>query len=188
MTVYHPDQLIPMVTAAQAGTKEPKVVVRGRTYSLAEAERADLVQVIELGGAVKIVATGGSDGRVELPAGGTAVVRDLGDKGAGAERRYVGAGAIALGGSGAVTGKGGKALKPAAKDDKPPKTTATWRGGKLVLKAKDASKVAATFVVVGGKQRAYRKPLKLTAKQRRSATYGSVDIWGNVEKARRLKR
>lgn len=188
VTVYHPDQLIPMITASQAGAKAPKVVVRGRAYSLAEAEKADLVQVIELGGAVKIVAKGGRDVRVELPAGGTAVVRDLGDKGAGAEKRYAGATAIALGGSGVVTGKGGKALKPAAKDDKPPKTTATWRGGKLVLKAKDASKVAATFVVVGGKQRAYRKPLKLTAKQRKSVTYGSVDIWGNVEKERRLKR
>lgn len=187
VTVYHPDQLIPMVTAAQAGAKAPKIVSAGRTYSLAEAEQAELVQVIEFGGSVKVVAHGGSDVRMELPSGSTAVVRDFTDKGASAERRYSGATSIALGGSGAVTGKSGKALKPAAKDKQPPKTTARLRGGKLVLKAKDASKVAATFVVIGGSKRAYKQPLKLTAKQLKKATYGSVDVWGNVEKPRRIR-
>lgn len=188
LTVYGLLHLIPMAGAAQAGgAKAPKIVSGGRTYSLDAAEKAGLVQVIEFGGAAKIVAKGGSDVRVELPTGATAAVRDLTDKGAGPEKHYRGATTVALGGSGAVTGKGGKALKPVAKDKQAPVTKATWRRGKLVLKAKDASKVVATFVVVDAKQRAYKKPLKLTAKQRKTATYGSVDVWGNAEKARPIR-
>jgi hypothetical protein len=116
-------------------------------------------------------------------------VRELSDRGAGAERRFVltGATTVHLGGSGAVTDRSGKALKAAARDSAAPVTRASWRGGRLVLKARDRSRVAATFVTVGGKRRPYSKPLRLTAKQRRSVTYGSVDVWGNAEKPRRLR-
>ena len=101
--------------------------------------------------------------------GGTAaIVRELSDRGAGAPKHYVGA-------------------KPVAKDTKAPVTKASWRRGKLVLKAKDASKVAATFVVIGGKPRVYKRPLKLSAKQRKGAKYGSVDVWGNAERERPIR-
>lgn len=184
VTVYHPGDLTPMANASQAGKAQPKVVAGGRTYTLDEAEKAELVQVVRLGGSTKVV---GRDVRLELPGGSTAAVRDVSSKGATAAKHYAGVTSIALGGSGAVTGKGGKAVKPSAKDTKAPVTTARWRGSKLTLRARDASKVAATFVVVGGKKRTYRKPLKLTAKQRKTATYGSVDIWGNAEKARPIR-
>ena len=188
LTVYYPDQLTQMAKAAQASKAQPKVVVDGRAMSLRDAEGAGHVQVITFGGSVKIVAQGGSDVRVDLPAGGTAAVRALSERGASAEQRFAitGASSVALGGSGAVT-RGGKALKPVTKDKQPPVTKATVRGRKLVLKARDASRVAATFVTVGGKQRVYTKPLRLTAKQLKKATYGSIDIWGNAEKARPIR-
>ncbi|MDA0167842.1 alpha/beta fold hydrolase [Solirubrobacter taibaiensis] len=165
LTVYYPDDLTPVVRASQAKA-QPRVIVEGRAMSVDDAERAGHVQVIAFGGETKIVASG--DVRVELPKGTAGVVRELSDRGASAPKHYVG-------------------TKPVAKDTKAPVTTAKWRGGKLVLKAKDASKVAATFVVIGGKQRVYKRPLKLSAKQRKGAKYGSVDVWGNAERERPIR-
>ena len=64
------------------------------------------------------------------------------------------------------------------------------RGGKLrlTLKARDASKVAATYVTVGAKRTTYRKPLVVTAKRLAKLRYGSVDLWGNAEAARKAPR
>jgi hypothetical protein len=164
VTVYHPDQLTPIAGAAQARA-QARVLVGGRSFTLEEAERAGHVEVIVFGGATKIVAAG--DVRVELPKGTAGVVRELSERGAGAPKHYVGG-------------------RRVAKDTKAPVMKASWRRGKLVLEATDASKVAATFVVIGGKQRVYRRPLKLTAKQRTGAKYGSVDVWGNAERVRRI--
>ena len=194
LTTYARD--LSELAGASAGPRQPQVISGGRTYSLAEAERAKLVQVVTYGGATTIVAMAGADIRVQLPAGTTAKVRDLTEKGAGKPRSYGPfggtGGAVALGGSGAVTA-GGKAVKPAKADTRAPKTTARVKrlaGGKvrLALKARDASKVAATYVTAGGKRTAYRKPLVLPAKRLAKLRYGSVDVWGNAEAARKAPR
>jgi len=154
-TVYHPDSLSTLALPAQAG--EPRVIAGGRSYTLKDAEAAGVVQVLTLGSETKIV--GPPDVRVEAPRGTAMAVRTLSDKGAGPEQRYL----------------DGKRVQ---KDTKPPKTTAKWRGGKLVLHAKGAK---ATFVVVKGKPRRYSKPLKV----KRGTQFFSVDAWGNAEKPRR---
>ena len=59
---------------------------------------------------------------------------------------------------------------------------------RLVLKARDASRIAATYVTVRGKRRAYRRPVVLPARRLKSVRFGSVDVWGNAEKARKVKR
>jgi hypothetical protein len=148
---------------------------------------------VTFGATTTLVAKGGSDIRVDLPAGGTATVREVTNKGAGPEKRFAvtGATSFALGGSGAVT-SGGKKLKPAARDKKPPVTRASVKrvgGGKvrLSLRARDASRVAATYVLVSGKRRAYKKPVVIAAAKLRKLTFGSVDMWGNAEKARRAR-
>ena len=41
---------------------------------------------------------------------------------------------------------------------------------------------------VSGKRRAYRKPLVIAASKLKKVTYGSVDIWGNAETARKAPR
>ncbi len=181
---------------ASAGPKAPRVVSGGRAYTLDEAERARLVQVVTLGAQHTIVARAGADVRLELPAGTAATVRDLTEKGASRPRRYgpfaAGGGAVALGGSGAVT-SGGRTLKPAKADTRAPRTTARVRrarAGKvrLVLRARDASRIAATYVTVRGRRSVYRKPLLLTTRQLAKLRYGSVDVWGNAEAARKAPR
>ncbi len=105
------------------------------------------MQVIKLGGTTDIVSSGIADLQIQLPAGGTATVRDIGSKGAGTATRYVLTGATTVPMSGAVKG-----AKAARADKRPPVTSAALRGGRLVLKARDASKVAVTYVIVGKKQ------------------------------------
>jgi len=186
------------LAGASAGPRDPRIVSGGRSYSLAAAEQAKLVQVVTFGGQSTIVAMKGADVRLELPAGTTAKVRDLTQKGAGKERRFGpfggAGGAVALGGSGAVT-SGGKSLKPVKADRRAPRTTARVKrlaGGKvrLTLKARDASKTT-TYVKVAGKRTTYRKGgrgLILTAKRLAKLRYGSVDVWGNAEAARNAPR
>jgi pimeloyl-ACP methyl ester carboxylesterase len=181
------------MAGASAGPRQAEVVSGGRTYSLDEAEQAKLVQVLRYGAATTIVATAGADVRLSLPAGTTAKVRDLTQKGASKPRSFGPFGArgaaVAIGGSGAVTA-GGKTLKPAKADTRAPRTTARVErlaGGKrrLTLKARDASKVVATYVTIAGKRSTYRKPLVVTAKRLAKLRYGSVDLWGNAEIARK---
>ena len=187
LSYFYPDSLTAM--SSQAKT-QPRVISGGRTYSLRDAERLGIVDAVTFGATTKIVAKGGSDIRVGLPAGGTAAVRDLTQKGAGPEKRFAitGATSFALGGSGAVT-SGGKTVKPAARDTKSPVTRATVKrvAGKvrLTLRARDASKIAATYVFVSGKRRAYKQPLVIAASKLKKITFGSVDIWGNAETARK---
>ena len=116
LTIFHPDQLTPLASASQAGA--PRVVSGGAAYTLADAEKAELVQVITFGGSTKVVADGASDVRVELPAGSAVALRDLSPKGAGPQRRLTGAMTLDLD---AGTVRGGK---KAAKDTTPPRTTA----------------------------------------------------------------
>ena len=140
------------------------MVSGGRSYSLDEAERAKLVQVVTFGGATKIVATGGADVRVELPAGTTAKVRDLTEKGASKPRSSArsrgGGGAVALGGTGAVTAAARRSSRPRPTSARRARAARVKRlaGGKvrLTLKARDASKVAATYVTVA--RQAHRLP------------------------------
>ncbi len=190
---YYPGPISPLGSASQAGKGTPRILAGGKSMTLAAAEQAELVQVLRFGSSTKIVAAGGTDVRIELPAGGTATVRDLAQKGASNERRFTltGSTSVDLGGAGTVT-RGGRSVKRAAKDSKAPVTRGSVRHlarGKvrLTLKARDASKVAATYVAVAGKRRAYDKPLVLTARRLAKTTFGSVDIWGNAEKPRRVK-
>jgi hypothetical protein len=169
-----------LARAAQGGGA-PRVIAGGRAYTLDAAEAAGLVQVVALGSTTKVVAQEGSGVRLELPPGGTATTRTLSERGAGREQHYVlsGATSVALGGSGAVT-RGGKVVKPAPKDTKAPRTKAHRRGGKVLLRRSEAG---TTYVVVGGKRRLYTRPFK---RSRKRTTYFSVDVWGNVEKPRKL--
>jgi pimeloyl-ACP methyl ester carboxylesterase len=152
MTVFATDKL---ASAAQAGG--PRVLAGGRSYSLDEAERAEVVQVLRYGLMTKVVAS--ADVRVEWPRGTGYAVRQLSEKGAGPERRFVDG-------------------KRVAKDTTAPRTTARRRHGKLVLRAKGA---LATYVIVKGKTRRYTKPIKAA----RGTEYFSVDAWGNAEKPRK---
>ena len=43
-------------------------------------------------------------------------------------------------------------------------------------------------MTVGGKRTAYRKPLVMPAKRLAKLRYGSVDVWGNAEAARKAPR
>jgi hypothetical protein len=43
-------------------------------------------------------------------------------------------------------------------------------------------------VKAGGKRTVYRKPLVVTAKRPAKLRYGSVDLWGNAEAARKAPR
>ncbi len=164
----------------------------GRSLTLKAAEQAGLVEVLRYGAETKIVA--GAGVQVELPAGRTAAVRALTEKGAGAARTFgplSGTARVDLG-SGAVTA-GGKVVKPSARDKRAPVTRATVKplgGGKvrLTLRARDASKVGATYVMVAGKRSAYRRPVVLKAAKLAKTTFGSVDVFGNAEKERRAPR
>jgi len=91
------------------------------------------------------------------------------------------------------------AVAPAARagrraaDTRAPRTTARvrrLRGGKLrlTLEARDAARVAATYVTVGAERTTYRRPLVVTAKRLAKLRYGSVDLWGNAEAARKAPR
>jgi hypothetical protein len=119
-------------------------------------------------------------------------VRDLAETGAGLQRRFgplTGTTTVELGGSGAVT-RAGRAVRPAARDAQAPVTRAALRPAgrgrvRLTLRARDASGVAATYVIVDGRRRVYRRAIVLRAKR---VAYGSVDIWGNAERVRTLRR
>jgi len=146
--------------ARSSQANAPKVVAGGKTYTLEAAQQAGVAQVLRFGGNLKVVTEG--DARVEFPKGTALAVRDLTEKGAGPERRMIDG-------------------KPVAKDTTPPKTTARFRGGKLVLKARGA---AATYFLVKGKRQRYRKPVRVKG----TVTYFSVDRWGNVEPPRKVSR
>ena len=116
LTIFHPDQITPRASAAQASG--PRVLAGGRSYSLTDAEKAELVQVLTFGGSTKVVADGGTDVRVELPAGSAATVRELAAKGAGPERRFTGAMTVDLAARHRPRRQAGD------KDTTPPRTTA----------------------------------------------------------------
>lgn len=59
---------------------------------------------------------------------------------------------------------------------------------RLALKARDASRVAVTYLTLAGKRTVYRRPLVMIAKKLAKARYGSVDVWGNAETARKAAR
>ncbi len=76
----------PTWPAPRPGRAGRRSLSGGRTYSLEEAEQAKLVQVVGYGTATTIVAMAGADVRLSLPAGTTAKVRDLTEKGASKPR------------------------------------------------------------------------------------------------------
>jgi hypothetical protein len=180
--------------ASAAGPAGLRIVSGGRSMSVDEAVRAGLVQALELGGQTTLVTRGGQDVQVVVPAGMTATERSLSSRGAGARRAYGpfgGAATVALGSSGSVV-SGGRAVKPRRLDRRAPVTRArvvrAGRRWRVALRVRDASRIAATYAVVGGKKRLYRKPLVLTTRALRGLRFGSVDVWGNAEAKRRVAR
>ena len=57
------------LAGASAGPRTTQVIAGGKTYALADAERAGVVQVLDYGAAKTIVSLAGKDVRIELPAG-----------------------------------------------------------------------------------------------------------------------
>jgi hypothetical protein len=148
--------------------------------SLAQAEADGLVDVIREPKRTVIV----SDGALTVRVGGqgkTQVTPITGEGKRGASVVYDGP--VVINADGAKTSSSSPS-RPA--DLKAPRTTCKRRGGKLTLKATDASGVSVTMVKVG---RAKAKPYKRALKVRRGTTvrYWSIDTLGNVEKQRTSK-
>jgi hypothetical protein len=181
---------------------EPLAAVRSRaavSMSLLEAEAAGLVKASYGSGQVEVVSlvkrpltiTVSGKKRIALL---TARLTDEGEKDARSFKPV--RGPVVLGfkpGAAPVATRKGKALKGRAPDRRPPVTRVrVKKRGKtalLTFRARDASGVRQTLVIVGKAKprRAGRKPIRVPAKKLRTVRYASADIFGNVEKTRRLR-
>ena len=93
-------------------------------------------------------------------------------------------------GPGGVVARAGRRVKSQRRDGTAPRTVArvTRKGTRLVLRltARDASAVASTYVRSGTAQPVrYRKAITVTRAQLKRLRFSSVDVYGNVERARR---
>jgi hypothetical protein len=174
------ERSIAISKAANAGAAS----VRGRaraaqagTMTLGEAEAAGLVEVVREPRRTVFVTS--APVTVRIGGSGTTQVTPITGEGKRGEARvYDGPVEVTAKGAATQASVAGRAA-----DAQAPRTTAKRRGGKLTLKAKDASGVAVTMVKVGkAAARPYRKPMKVG--RRTIVRYWSVDTWGNAEKAR----
>ena len=160
---------------------------------LGEAVQAGLVDVLERDGRTVIVAR--DDLPVSLRVSGRTLallVTPLDGERTGKTVAYrARRGTVVLRGTSATLD--GKRLRPSARDRTPPRTTVRRRRkGRttiLVAKARDRSGVRATFIQVGrGKRREWRKPQRVATRTLKSVRFGSVDVFGNVERPRKVGR
>ncbi len=164
---------------------------------LEKAEAAGLVDVLRFPGRTYVTAAGRAPAAFSLDGRRYAVITsELDGTRKRHERRYgpfTGPVQVAAGATAAVT-RGGKPVAPARADDGPPVTRAKLkrlRGGRVrvTLRARDASsQVARTLYRTGGRARRYRRPFTVTVRDLSRLRFGSVDVWGNVEKERRARR
>lgn len=184
--------------AAKSGIRVKARAASGSAngMSLEAADDRGLVDVIDNGAQKFIVADADSPVKVQLPSSGamTVTTRTIDGTKQGPERTFQPAKGVVdiAAGAGAKVTQKGKALKPAPRDTAAPVTTAKvtrLSGGRvrIALRAKDASKLAGTFLKRGTKRVRYRKSVVLTRKVAAKTTFGSVDIWGNAELPRRLR-
>jgi hypothetical protein len=112
---------------------------------------------------------------------------------AGASQLYRGRGElIATAGAKPAVSAGGKAVRSANPDRKPPVTTASFKvkgsSATVRLSARDDSGVAALNVLVRGKRLAVKRGVvRVPVKQLAALRFGSVDTFGNAEKLKELK-
>lgn len=155
------------------------------SMTLDEAEEAGLIDVMREPGQTLFVTTTQKPLSVRVAGRGTVQVTPITGEGSqGAARVYdVTPDGIAINAQGANQASSAPSR---AADRTAPRTTLKRRGGRLVAKATDASGVATTLVQIGNrKPKRYTKPLKVS--RRAKVRYWSVDVWGNREKARRLR-
>jgi triacylglycerol esterase/lipase EstA (alpha/beta hydrolase family) len=165
------------LASAGAASVKARAAQAPARMTVDEAERAGLIEVMHDAGRLTFIThqpvVVHSEG-----AGSVQVTPITGEGKRGKARVYDGP--VTVSADGAKTSSPSPS-RPA--DSKPPRTTARRRGGKLTLKARDASGVSVTMVKVG---RAKAKPYKRALKVRRGTTvrYWSIDTFGNVEKQR----
>lgn len=165
--------------------------------SLMQAEAEGLLDVIgDPGDVSTLVVDSSAPLELDVPAGTAVVATRLVDSGEGAPLFF-----DALDSSGTVSvgeeltvASGGEEVAPAAPDTAPPKTTiasARKSGSNAVLtkKATDASGVLATYWRIGtGPVKTWTGSIKVKLSRLRKLRFGSVDIYGNVEAARKVPR
>jgi lecithin:cholesterol acyltransferase len=166
------------------------------SMTLEQADRAGAIELLDLG-AQKLFATNASR-PVELQLEGRRIglrVTPLGDDGDRARPRFYGplSGTIAIAaGAGAKIREGGKLVAPRrGADRRPPHTRARVRvhGRRAVLRlrATDRSGVAATFTSVGGRPaKRVRRILRVRRVDLNRVRFQSVDVFGNLERPRRV--
>ena len=170
--------------AAQAGSDPMK---------LHEAARAGLVDVLERGERTVIVARGDHPAVVRVTGRKLAVQVTplLGERTGRTVGYQARRGRLVLSGTSATLN--GRKLRATARDRTPPRTTVSLRrsGRTTVLtpKARDRSGVRSTFIQIGrGKRRAWRTPQRVRTSKLTSVRFGSVDVFGNTEPPRRVRR
>ncbi len=154
--------------------------------SLKEAEKAGLIDVVRIPGALRFVTTTSQPLSVSAAGTGTLTVTPItGDGSEGKARVYdLSAAPINV----VADGASSRSSAPSrAADTRAPKTVASFKRGKLHASAKDAGGVAATFVQVGSKTpRPYTRAMKVARKGR--VRVWSVDKAGNTERKRVVRR
>jgi pimeloyl-ACP methyl ester carboxylesterase len=154
--------------------------------TLEQASAAGLIQLARTPHGLTFVTTTDKPLTYEAAGTGTVTVTPLtGDAQKGPARVYeLSAKPIAITSRGAASASAAKS-RPA--DTTGPKTTAAIKRGKLRVRARDASGVAATFFQVGRRApKIYRRALKVTRTGR--IRVWSVDRAGNTERKRVVKR
>lgn len=182
------------------GAAKSKVTVTsaagGARLSLRQAEATGLIEVLHLGRQLILIADASAPVRIALGAGRHAVeTTPITAGGKGKTTAYgpmKGAVTISAGRQAAVR-KAGKAVKGKRADTKPPRTRVTVRrkGKKAIVsvRVRDASGAAYSYLTRGAKPLLrFKRRVKLPVAQLARARYGSVDIWGNAERPRKLPR
>jgi pimeloyl-ACP methyl ester carboxylesterase len=185
--------------ARASAAKAPRIRVRasaaGDAKTLEEAQAAGLVDVIRFRGRTFVTTAGSAPVSFALDGGRYSVIAsELDGSRRSNTRRYgpfTGRVDVAAGETVAIS-RAGREVRPAKADAQAPVTHARvkrLRGGRarVTLRARDASKIARTLVRTGRRTRAYRRPLTVSRSDLRRLRFGSVDVWGNAEKERRVR-
>jgi pimeloyl-ACP methyl ester carboxylesterase len=180
------------------GPVSPKLhaAAAGSALTLDQAQRQGLIERLDLP-LQDVFAT--DDARpVKLKLGSrpaALVIRRLADGKQGKPVYYepVAGGVLKTSGKKLVLRRGGKVVRPRKKPDrKPPRTRVKVKvdGKKAILRftAKDASGVSATYVKVGKKGRRVRGKVTIGKGKLRKVRFQSVDVFGNIEKPRRVPK